>query len=72
MKLAPLSCPALQIDLGGGHVIEFVMAPNLHWPDTMFSFDHATNVMYTCEQPGSGLVGWESWYTENPGWLRFG
>lgn len=31
-----------KVDLGGGHVIEFVMAPNLHWPDTMFSFDHAT------------------------------
>ena len=29
------------VDLGAGHVIEFVMAPNLHWPDTMFSFDHA-------------------------------
>lgn len=54
-------CPlCLQIDLGGGHVMEFVMAPNLHWPDTMFSFDHATNVMYTCEpgpQPG-GPPGW--------------
>ena len=31
-----------KIDLGGGHVFEFVMAPNLHWPDTIFSFDHAT------------------------------
>jgi hypothetical protein len=31
-----------KIDLGSGHVLEFVMAPNLHWPDTMFSFDHAT------------------------------
>jgi len=30
------------VDLGGGHVVEFVMAPNLHWPDTVFSFDHAT------------------------------
>ena len=30
------------MDLGGGHEIEFVMAPNLHWPDTMFTFDHAT------------------------------
>ncbi len=30
------------IDLGGGHVLEFVMAPNLHWPDTMFTYDHAT------------------------------
>jgi flavorubredoxin len=28
------------------------MAPNLHWPDTMFSFDHATGVMYTCDAFG--------------------
>ena len=40
------------VDLGGGHVLEFVMAPNLHWPDTMFSFDHATSVMYTCDAFG--------------------
>ena len=40
------------MDLGGGHVLEFVMAPNLHWPDTMFSFDHATGVMYTCDAFG--------------------
>ena len=31
-----------KIDLGGGHELEFVTAPNLHWPDTMFSFDHKT------------------------------
>ncbi|EFJ49873.1 hypothetical protein VOLCADRAFT_89311 [Volvox carteri f. nagariensis] len=41
-----------KVDLGGGHVIEFVMAPNLHWPDTMFSFDHATGVMFTCDAFG--------------------
>eukprot|EP00798_Chlamydomonas_sp_ICE-L_P012083 gene12083-15193_t len=41
-----------KIDLGGAHVLEFVMAPNLHWPDTMFSFDHATNIMYTCDAFG--------------------
>ncbi|KAG1672365.1 hypothetical protein FOA52_010983 [Chlamydomonas sp. UWO 241] len=41
-----------KIDLGQGHVMEFVMAPNLHWPDTMFSFDHGTNVMYTCDAFG--------------------
>ena len=33
-----------RIDLGQGHELEFVPAPNLHWPDTMFSFDHATGV----------------------------
>lgn len=31
-----------KVDLGGGHMIEFIMAPNLHWPDTIFSFDHGT------------------------------
>lgn len=41
-----------KIDLGHGHVLEFVMAPNLHWPDTMFSYDHATGVMYTCDAFG--------------------
>ena len=35
-----------KIDLGGGHVFEFVMAPNLHWPDTIFSFDHATGCLF--------------------------
>lgn len=28
------------------------MAPNLHWPDTMFSFDSATGVLYTCDAFG--------------------
>lgn len=40
------------IDLGGGHLVEFVMAPNLHWPDTMFSYDHGTRVMFTCDAFG--------------------
>ena len=30
------------------HNIEFISAPNLHWPDTIFSYDHSTNVLYTC------------------------
>lgn len=33
------------------------MAPNLHWPDTMFSFDHATGVMYTCDGEGRARAG---------------
>ncbi len=38
-----------QLDLGQGHVLEFVMAPNLHWPDTMLSYDHKTGVLFTCD-----------------------
>lgn len=43
------------IELGGDHSLEFVLAPNLHWPDTMFSFDKATGVLYTCDAFGSHL-----------------
>jgi flavorubredoxin/flavin reductase (DIM6/NTAB) family NADH-FMN oxidoreductase RutF len=41
-----------KLDLGNGHVLEFVIAPNLHWPDTMFSFDHKTQILYTCDAFG--------------------
>ena len=41
-----------QIDLGQGHVIEFVNAPNLHWPDTIFSYDHKTGILFTCDAFG--------------------
>ncbi len=34
------------------HKIEFFSTPNLHWPDTIFSFDHGTNVLYTCDAFG--------------------
>jgi flavorubredoxin/flavin reductase (DIM6/NTAB) family NADH-FMN oxidoreductase RutF len=40
------------LDLGKGHEIEFVIAPNLHWPDTIFSFDRATQILYTCDAFG--------------------
>jgi flavorubredoxin/flavin reductase (DIM6/NTAB) family NADH-FMN oxidoreductase RutF len=40
------------LDLGQGHEIEFVIAPNLHWPDTIFSFDRGTEILYTCDAFG--------------------
>jgi len=40
------------IDLGQGHVIEFVNAPNLHWPDTIFSYDQKTGILFTCDAFG--------------------
>ncbi|QSJ17276.1 diflavin flavoprotein [Nostoc sp. UHCC 0702] len=41
-----------RLDLGNGHELEFVIAPNLHWPDTIFSFDHKTQILYTCDAFG--------------------
>ncbi|MEA5576497.1 diflavin flavoprotein [Anabaena sp. UHCC 0451] len=41
-----------RLDLGNGHEFEFVIAPNLHWPDTIFSFDHQTQTLFTCDAFG--------------------
>jgi flavorubredoxin/flavin reductase (DIM6/NTAB) family NADH-FMN oxidoreductase RutF len=37
------------LDLGNGHEIEFVSAPNLHWPDTILSYDRKTQTLFTCD-----------------------
>jgi flavorubredoxin/flavin reductase (DIM6/NTAB) family NADH-FMN oxidoreductase RutF len=37
---------------GVAHHFEFLSAPNLHWPDTIFSFDHGTGILYTCDAFG--------------------
>lgn len=41
-----------RLDLGNGHELEFVSAPNLHWPDTMFTYDRQTEILYTCDAFG--------------------
>ena len=41
-----------RLDLGKGHELEFVSAPNLHWPDTIFTYDRQTQVLYTCDAFG--------------------
>lgn len=40
------------LDLGNDHVLEFVMAPNLHWPDTMFTLDRKSGILFTCDAFG--------------------
>ena len=41
-----------RLDLGNGHELEFVSAPNLHWPDTIFTYDYKTQTLYTCDAFG--------------------
>ncbi|MCA1995142.1 MAG: diflavin flavoprotein [Coleofasciculus sp. S288] len=41
-----------KLDLGNGHILEFVIAPNLHWPDTIFTYDAETQILYTCDAFG--------------------
>jgi len=45
----------------GKHTLSFISAPNLHWPDTMFTYIKDMSVLFTCDFLGahycpSGLV----------------
>jgi flavin reductase (DIM6/NTAB) family NADH-FMN oxidoreductase RutF len=40
------------LDLGQDHELEFISAPNLHWPDTIFTYDHKTQILFTCDAFG--------------------
>ncbi len=48
------------------HVFEFLSAPNLHWPDTIFSFDHGTGILFTCDAFGLHYCS-EKIFDEDPG-----
>ena len=39
-------------DNGNLHKLQFISAPNLHWPDTIFSYDDGTKILYTCDAFG--------------------
>ncbi len=41
------------LDLGNGHVLEFVEIANVHWPDTIATFDRGTGTLFSCDAFGS-------------------
>lgn len=41
-----------ELDLGG-RVLQFHPMPNLHWPDTMFTFDTLSKSLFTCDAFGA-------------------
>lgn len=41
------------LDLGQGLVLEFISAPNLHWPDSIFTFLPARKTVFTCDFLGA-------------------
>jgi flavorubredoxin/flavin reductase (DIM6/NTAB) family NADH-FMN oxidoreductase RutF len=51
---------------GTTHRFEFLSAPNLHWPDTIFSFDHGTGILYTCDAFGLHYCS-EELFDSDPG-----
>ncbi|MCF7928398.1 MAG: FprA family A-type flavoprotein [Spirochaetales bacterium] len=46
------------LDLGGGKVLGFYEIPNVHWPETMATFEYSTGVLFSCDAFGAfGSVG---------------
>jgi anaerobic nitric oxide reductase flavorubredoxin len=41
------------LDLGGGKVLEFFDAPNIHWPETIVTYESSTGVLFSCDAFGS-------------------
>ncbi len=41
------------LDLGNGMVLEFILSPNLHWPDTMFTYLKSAKTVFTCDFLGA-------------------
>lgn len=41
------------LDLGNGIEMQFIVSPNLHWPDSMFTYIPARKTVFTCDFLGS-------------------
>jgi flavorubredoxin len=46
------------LDLGAGKVLTFVETPNIHWPETMITWENQSGVLFSCDAFGSfGALG---------------
>ncbi len=46
------------LDLGAGRVLHFVEAPNVHWPETMVTWEPVSGTLFSCDAFGSfGKLG---------------
>jgi anaerobic nitric oxide reductase flavorubredoxin len=46
------------LDLGKGKVLSFHPVPNVHWPDTMYSYERSTKTLFSCDMFGAfGMMG---------------
>lgn len=46
------------LDLGNGKVLSFHPVPNVHWPDTMYTYEASSKTLFSCDMYGSfGVMG---------------
>lgn len=60
------------LELGQGIRLEFIIAPNLHWPDSMFTYLEEEQVLFSCDVFGSHFCEPGVWdtYVKYPDTLR--
>jgi len=47
-----------ELDLGSGLVLKFFETPNVHWPETMMTFEPSSGTLFSCDGFGSfGALG---------------
>jgi len=47
-----------KLDLGGGRILTFHETPNIHWPETMVTWDALSGTLFSCDAFGSfGALG---------------
>ncbi len=46
------------LDLGQGKILSFHPVPNVHWPDTMYTYERDTKTLFSCDMFGAfGRIG---------------
>ncbi|MGI6188330.1 MAG: FprA family A-type flavoprotein [Clostridiales bacterium] len=46
------------LDLGKGKILSFHPVPNVHWPDTMYTYERSTKTLFSCDMFGAfGRMG---------------
>ncbi|MDR0388557.1 MAG: FprA family A-type flavoprotein [Spirochaetaceae bacterium] len=46
------------LDLGKGRILRFIETPNIHWPETMVTYDEASGTLFSCDAFGAfGALG---------------
>ncbi len=41
------------LDLGAGKVLQFFETPNIHWPETIMTYEQSTKILFACDAFGS-------------------
>jgi flavorubredoxin len=57
------------LDLGN-RTLRFISAPNLHWPDTIYTYLEEEKLLFTCDSFGAHYCDYELFSTLSPDYLK--